>query len=131
MFAALGCLKPFLKPFDQAAFGSNLSRTGLFRYTNELNKNSTYYELSANDATNRSVGGGGGSSNRKNMGMQFQRSVADGEDDEIPLTDGIAAANLGPGHVGHTAEIRHSSQGDSGHGVRNIAKTQTWTVCIG
>lgn len=128
MFAALTCLKPFLKPFDPVAFGSH-ARTGLFRYTDQPDKSSTYYELSANNGTNRSMGGGG-TGNRKSMIMQSQRSVAEGEDDEIPLTDNAAAPKLRPGHVGHTAEIRHGDRGDTGNG-RNISKTQTWTVSVG
>lgn len=129
LFASLTCLKPFLKPFDTAAFGSHhASRTGIFRCTNEQNKSATYYELSANISTNRSMPGGG-AGNRKSMVTQSQRSIANGEDDEVPLTDN-ASSGLRPGRIGHTAEIRHSDVGDDGH-ERNISKTQTWTVSVG
>lgn len=127
IFAALTCLKPFLRPFDAAAFGSHASRSGLFRYTNQPDKNTTYYELSANNATNRSMAGAA-VGNRKSIVMQSQRSVAGGEDDEIPLTDNAAAPRLGP--VGHSTEVRHSETGGAGYGKKSISKTQTWAVSV-
>lgn len=102
-----------LKPFDPAAFGSqHASRAGLFRYTNqEGNKNGMYYELSANNGTSRSVGGGKSRmDNRKDMVVQSQRIAVDGDEDEMPLTD------------------KSRPRLETG---RSISKTQTWTVSVG
>lgn len=113
IFSALSCLKPLLKPFDPTTFGSqHASRAGLFRYTNqERDKNGMYYELSANNGTSRSVGGGESRmDNRKDMVVQSQRSAVEGDEDELPLTD-KSRPRLGV--------------------ERSISKTQTWTVSVG
>jgi hypothetical protein len=122
IFTSMSCLKPFLKPFDNAAFGSHIERSGLFRYTTEQNNSrNQYYELSAARM--------GLASGRKNEVQQFTRSMGESrathEDDEVPLTDALR-----PDGVGHLARVRHGGATEGAGNGKNISKTRSWTVSV-
>ncbi|KAK5699362.1 hypothetical protein LTR17_023292 [Elasticomyces elasticus] len=123
IFASLICLKPFLRPFDEAAFGSKASRSGLFRYTNDHDTSrEQYYELSAarsgrnNDTTN---------SARSAKGRRLS-------DDEAPLTEKVAELPNRPDAVGHQVDVKSGMmQGNGKSGGKSISKTQSWHVTVG
>jgi len=133
IFASITCLKPFLRPFDAGAFGTQLSNqhTGLFKYTVDQNVSrvgAQYYELSAAHSVRR-MGAG-----QKPEVLETIRSMQDSrieQDDEVPLTGRVPAPMLRPGQYMHSAHVRHGDSDhendDNGHG---ISKTQSWVVSV-
>ncbi|TKA82757.1 hypothetical protein B0A55_01092 [Friedmanniomyces simplex] len=109
ILASVTFIKPVLRPFDPSTFGSQASRSGLFRYTTEVNvSRNQYYELSAPRCSPKNV-------------MKSEM------DDEMPLTE--AAVSTRPRAFAHVAHVEHDVGNCKASG-KSISKTQSWNVSI-
>lgn len=126
VLASATCLKPVLKPFDQATFGSYATSTAISKYTLERDATkSTCYELSDADPRNRPGPDAQVSRASRPEATKQRKYVI--EEDEVPLNDELQLRSHRGDAIGYGSHVvsQNESEDNSSDGIR---KDISWSV---
>lgn len=126
VLASATCLKPVLKPFDQATFGSYATSTAISKYTLERDATkSACYELSDTDPRKRPGSDPQVSRASRPEATKQRKYVI--EEDEIPLNNELQSRSHRGDAIGYGSHVvsQNESEDNSGNGIR---KDISWSV---